>query len=592
MRNKYKGTLRYIWLICLIFSNIAFLSAGTSPLFPTSIAVNEKGELLIAEKGTKKVDIFSPDGKTLIHSFQLDDTPTGILSDGNKIYVTTFETIGRLQILSSESGKVEKSIITGSGACYPLLSSDKKYIYVCNQFQNTVSKVDIEKKEVVATVNVLREPKSAVLSKDGKYLYVTNFLPAQRADVNYVAACITVIKADRFTKVKDIQLANGSNALRGICITPDGKYIYVSHNLGRFTVPTSQLQQGWMNTSAFSIIDVAKQEFLGAVVVDEPERGAAGIWSIACNDQSIFISHSGTHEVSVINHKAMLNKFLNYPDKSALDYDLTFLYGIRKRIPLQGNGPRSMVLTDTRLILPTYFADILNMMDIHTHQLMTVEMNPGREESLENKGERYFNDASHCFQNWQSCNGCHPGDARTDGMNWDLMNDGIGNPKNCKSLLFSHVTPPNMISGIREHAERAVRAGFNFIQFYDISEEDAVCVDAYLKSLRPVSSPYLINGKLSEKAQTGKEVFDRLQCGECHSGSYYTDMKMHRIGDDIEFEKGWDTPTLREVWRTAPYLFDGRAATMKEVFEVHKHGISKKISEKDIEALTEYVNSL
>ena len=592
MRNKYKGTLRYIWLICLIFSNIAFLSAGTSPLFPTSIAVNEKGELLIAEKGTKKVDIFSPDGKTLIHSFQLDDTPTGILSDGNKIYVTTFETIGRLQILSSESGKVEKSIITGSGACYPLLSSDKKYIYVCNQFQNTVSKVDIEKKEVVATVNVLREPKSAVLSKDGKYLYVTNFLPAQRADVNYVAACITVIKADRFTKVKDIQLANGSNALRGICITPDGKYIYVSHNLGRFTVPTSQLQQGWMNTSAFSIIDVAKQDFLGAVVVDEPERGAAGIWSIACNDQSIFISHSGTHEVSVINHKAMLNKFLNYPDKSALDYDLTFLYGIRKRIPLQGNGPRSMVLTDTRLILPTYFADILNMMDIHTHQLMTVEMNPGREESLENKGERYFNDASHCFQNWQSCNGCHPGDARTDGMNWDLMNDGIGNPKNCKSLLFSHVTPPNMISGIREHAERAVRAGFNFIQFYDISEEDAVCVDAYLKSLRPVSSPYLINGKLSEKAQTGKEVFDRLQCGECHSGSYYTDMKMHRIGDDIEFEKGWDTPTLREVWRTAPYLFDGRAATMKEVFEVHKHGISKKISEKDIEALTEYVNSL
>ncbi len=78
-----------------------------------------------------------------------------------------------------------------------------------------------------------------------------------------------------FTKVKDIQLANGSNALRGICMTPDGKYIYISHNLGRFTVPTSQLQQGWMNTSAFSIIDVAKQEFIGAVVVDEPERGAA-----------------------------------------------------------------------------------------------------------------------------------------------------------------------------------------------------------------------------------------------------------------------------------------------------------------------------
>ena len=54
-------------------------------------------------------------------------------------------------------------------------------------------------------------------------------------------------------------------------------------------------------------------------------------------------------------------------------------------------------------------------------EITAVSLNPDREESIENKGERYFNDASHCFQNWQSCNGCHPGDARTDGMNWDLM---------------------------------------------------------------------------------------------------------------------------------------------------------------------------
>ena len=421
---------------------------------------------------------------------------------------------------------------------------------------------------------------------------MTNFLPAQRADVDYVAACVSVIRMSDFTKVKDIQLANGSNALRGICMTPDGKYIYISHNLGRFTVPTSQLQQGWMNTSAFSIIDVAKQEFIGAVVVDEPERGAAGIWSIVCNDETLFITHSGTHEISVIDHKAMLDKFLNYPNKSMLDYDLRFLYGLRKRIPLEGNGPRKMIMENGKLYIPTYFADILNIVDAQTCEIATVNLNPDREESAENKGERYFNDASHCFQNWQSCNGCHPGDARTDGMNWDLMNDGVGNSKNCKSLLFSHPTPPSMISGIRETAEWAVRAGFKFIQFFDITEEDAVCVDAYLKSLRPVPSPYLVDGELSDLAKEGRKIFEKLNCTECHSGPYYTDLKMHRIGEDIEFEKGWDTPTLREVWRTAPYLFDGRAATMEEVFEIHKHGIDKKVSKKEIKALTEYVNSL
>ena len=144
----------------------------------------------------------------------------------------------------------------------------------------------------------------------------------------------------------------------------------------------------------------------------------------------------------------------------------------------------------------------------------------------------------------------------------------------------------------RETAEWAVRAGFKFIQFYDVQEENAQCVDAYLKSLRPVPSPLLVNGGLSEKAKEGLKVFEKLQCGECHSGPYFTDQKMHRIGENVEFEKGWDTPTLIEVWRTAPYLFDGRAATMQEVFEVHKHGIDKKISKKEIEALTEYVNSL
>lgn len=466
MKNILNITLK--GLMAVVFTGISstsFVLAGTPPFFPTDITLSAKGEIVMTEKGMNRISLFSPDGKKQLRSLPVDEPPTGILLDGDKAYVTTTANTGHLQILSLSSGNKEASIVTGSGACSPIYGPDKKYIYVCNQFQNTVSEVDPGNRKVVRTVSVLREPKSAIFSKDGRYMFVTNFLPAQRADMDYVAACVSVIEMDNFTKVKDIRLANGSNALRGICITPDGKYIYVSHNLGRFTVPTSQLQQGWMNTSAFSVIDVARQEFLGAVVVDQPEQGAAGIWSIGCNDKFLFISHSGTHEISVIDHQAMLDKFLNYPDKAMLDYDLRFLYGLRKFVPLKGNGPRKMIMDGDRLLVPTYFADILNIVDINTHEVTSVNLNPDREESAENKGERFFNDASHCFQQWQSCNGCHPGDARTDGMNWDLMNDGVGNSKNCKSLLFSHPTPPSMISGIRETAEHAVRAGFKFIQF-------------------------------------------------------------------------------------------------------------------------------
>ena len=130
------------------------------------------------------------------------------------------------------------------------------------------------------------------------------------------------------------------------------------------------------------------------------------------------------------------------------------------------------------------------------------------------------------------------------------------------------------------------------MQFCDIPEEVARCVDEYLTSLEPLPSPYLVDGHLSAKAEQGKKLYERFGCANCHSGPYYTDMKMHRIGDDIEFEDGWDTPTLVEVWRTAPYLFDGRAATMEEVFYVFRHGIDGKITRKEAEALAEYVNSL
>jgi cytochrome c2 len=341
------------------------------------------------------------------------------------------------------------------------------------------------------------------------------------------------------------------------------------------------------------VIDVTNQALLGTVLVDEPERGAAGVWGIRCNQNHIYVSHSGTHDISIINHPAMIEKFLAYPNKEQLDYDLRFLYGLRKRLPLEGNGPRAMCLGEDKLFIPTYFADILNVVDLSSNELSSVAMNPGREETKEQSGEKYFNDAMKCFQNWQSCNGCHPGDARMDAMNWDLMNDGIGNPKNCKSLLYSHVTPPNMISGIREKAEIAVRAGYRLIQFYDIDEESAACVDAYLMALRPVPSPYLVNGKLSKKAEEGRKVFEKLQCDLCHSGPYFTDLKMYRIGENIEFEKGWDTPTLVEVWRTAPYLFNGAAATLDEVFTKYKHGVERqKVSQKEIDALVEYVNSL
>lgn len=592
MRNRITSIVLLIAVCCGGGRAAAQSNSDSAPLYTTAIEQTPDRHYLLTQKGRNRADLYTPDFQSIVRSWAFDETPTGVAVQGDDAYVTTFGTEGKLHILRWKTGEIEKVVPVGSGANAPTVGPDGTKLYVLNQFDNTVSEVDLKRGEVTGTVDVLREPKGAVADRSGKYLFVTNFLPAQAANLDTVAACVSVIELDGLKKIKDIQLANGSNAVRGICLSGDGKYVFVTHNLGRFQVPTSQLQQGWMNTSAMSVIDVATLTDRGAVLLDEPERGAAGIWGVRATPENIVISHSGTHEISVVDYPKFLQKFETVTDKAALAYDLKFMNGIRERIPLVGNGPRHFVLNDGLVTIPTYFSDTINLYALKEGTLRTVALVDGRTESRIDRGEKYFNDATHCFQNWQSCNGCHPGEARTDGMNWDLMNDGIGNSKNCKSMLFAHLTPPNMISGIRADAEAAVRAGYKLIQFTDLPEDYARCVDEYLKSLKPVPSPALVNGELSETAKRGREVFEKLECGECHSGPYFTDMNMHRIGDDIEFEQGWDTPTLREVWRTAPYLFDGRAATLEEVFSVHKHGVKKKLSKKELDELVEYVKSL
>jgi cytochrome c peroxidase len=63
-----------------------------------------------------------------------------------------------------------------------------------------------------------------------------------------------------------------------------------------------------------------------------------------------------------------------------------------------------------------------------------------------------------------------------------------------------------------------------------------------------------------------------------------------------EYKDKYDTPTLIEVWRTAPYLHDGRYTTIKELIVEGKHGLSssrlESLSEQEIDDLVEFVLSL
>jgi cytochrome c peroxidase len=274
-----------------------------------------------------------------------------------------------------------------------------------------------------------------------------------------------------------------------------------------------------------------------------------------------------------------------------------------------GDGPRGVVTIGRRAIAALYFADALSVADLDNTTTSPALLPVGPKKDLANdrtrRGEMLYNDGSMCFQQWQSCASCHP-DGRVDGLNWDLLNDGMGNPKQTKNELYTQWTPPTMVTGIRKDMHECNRAGLIHIQFVTRPEEDVYCFDAYVTAMKPVPSPYLVNGELSARAKRGEALFKKAKCADCHTidskgpnGEHlWTDRKPYDVGVGTGTEAGkkFDTPTLAEVWRTAPYLYDGRALTMEEVLTTANpkdaHGETSKLSKEEIKDLAEYVLSL
>jgi cytochrome c peroxidase len=222
----------------------------------------------------------------------------------------------------------------------------------------------------------------------------------------------------------------------------------------------------------------------------------------------------------------------------------------------------------------------------------------------------FFNDGRLCAHSWQSCASCHDVDARCDALNWDLLNDGVGNPKNTKSLLWANRTPPAMALGVRANAETAVRAGIHHILFTQPSEDVPAAIDAFLATLKPVPSPRLACGQFSAAARRGESLFmsARTGCAQCHPPPLFTDLERHDVGTSAVYATMWgdnsadrlaerfDTPALVELWRTAPYLHDGSAKTLRDVFTVFnaddRHGQTSHLSPAELDDLVEYLLSL
>ena len=228
----------------------------------------------------------------------------------------------------------------------------------------------------------------------------------------------------------------------------------------------------------------------------------------------------------------------------------------------------------------------------------SVALGPSEPASLWRQGELRFNDGRICFQNWYSCASCHQEDATIDSLNWDLINDGIGNPKNVKSMHNGILTPPAMWSGVRANQNVGTMAGQRFLGFLPDEQVQEALIE-YIGKPRRAPNPWRKSDP--EAIRRGETAFFRARCDACHLGDTFTDQSKHDIGLDgptmeVDVRSRFDTPSLLECYRTAPYLHDGRAATLRGIFTEHNpdnaHGLTRGMTEKEINDLVTYLRTL
>ncbi len=630
MSSRQLDRLRVLALIgavcaSLVLPAAAWAAKSAGWVGPSLVTASPDGKLLmVACPDAQEILVVDVAANKVKAKIAVPAEPTGLVFDrhSGRLYVTCAAPQSTVCAIDVAAGKIVASLPAGHTAIAPAVSPDGKRLYVCNRFNNNVSVFDLASGKEAAQVAAVREPYATAISPCGKTLFVANHLPNDPADSYDVACRITVVDTTN-NKTSTIRLLNGSSGIRGMALAPDGKRLYVTHILARYQMPTTQLERGWMNTNALSVIDAEQKKLINTILLDDVDLGAAVPWGVACtaDGQTVCVSHAGTHELSVINIAGVMEKLAKiaappaaagaaptpssvYASSSPADVpnDLAFLVDLRQRIPLSGNGPHGVAVIGTKAYVAQYFSDSIAVVDLAPKPekpVATLALGPAPKMTVQRRGEMLFNDATLCFQHWQSCASCHP-DARVDALNWDLMNDGLGNPKNNKSMLHAHKTPPSMWVEARPTAESAVRSGLTHILFAVRPEEEADAIDDYLKSLEPVPSPYLVGGQLSAKAQRGKLLFhsEQLGCVKCHPEPYYTDQRMHDVNSEGPYDRRstFDTPGLVECWRTAPYLHDGRYTTVKDLLLKGKHvdhdGHLSKLTPEQIDDLVEFVLSL
>ncbi len=563
---------------------------------PRTLAQAPDGTIWVTNEGSHSISVLNSSDGALIATINLPyaSMPYGIAfaPDGSAAYVT-LQAVGRLLRIDPST----RTIVQDLG-----LGPDES--------------------------GIVPKLRGVAISGDSSRILVTRFVsPDQRGEIYDLAvqgqsASLTRTIALAIDPGPDTPLGGRGlpNYISSVTISPDGVEAWVPSKKDNIARGTSRDGQGLTHEhtvrTVVSRIELSSGGEDLAARVDIDDQDMAVALAFSPSGDLLFVAIQGANAVRVLDAYSG-SSVASIP--TGLAPQGLSLDG-QGRLYVQNFLGRSLSVVDVTDLLAGVggSAQLLAEVDL-------VASEPLSSEVL--KGKRIFYDASSSkmsLEGYMSCASCHL-DGGQDGRIWDFSGrgEGLRNTTSLQgrggTLLHGPVHWTGNFDEIQDF-EAVIRSHFGGTGFMSDGDfnsgtrseplgdpkaglsTDLDALAAYVSSLTSVPpSPHRnADGSLTAEGERGKQVFVNERCGSCHSGPAFTDSApglLHDVGTIRptsgnrlgEALAGFDTPTLKGVWATAPYLHDGSASTLAQAIDAHS---DVSISESERSALVSFLQQI
>jgi YVTN family beta-propeller protein len=492
----------------------------------------------------------TPDGRRLIAADEVGNAVYVLARDGPRL-------------------RAVRRVPVGGGPVCVRVAADGSRFFVARLWAHHVSVVDLAGERPPRGIDLPFPPR--LLLPAGDRLIVSDAFGGRLAVVDAATGTISSVHA-----------LPGHN-IRGLCLSPDGRDLLMTHQTLDGRCPTTVENVFWGNLMANNLRSMPLAELLAPggdpvgrgrlAFLGEVGRGAADPSGIAvAADGTAVLGLAGTGEVAV-----------GRPD----DADLT-------RLPV-GRRPTAVVLAPDgrRAFVANTLSDSVTVIDLPGRKLRAeIRLGPTSEPWPADRGEQLFHNARLSKDGWMSCHSCHP-DGHSNGRLCDTLGDGsYGTPKRVLSLLGTRDTGPWAWDGSQPSLEsqilKTVRTTMRGPEPTDAQVRDLA---AFVRTLEP--PPSEAPTASAESVRRGGEVFHDRGCAKCHTPPGYTSPKRYDVGlTDEANATEFNPPSLRGVAHGGPFLHDGRAATLADVFSRYRHRLDRDLSASDLVDLLAFLRSL